>query len=155
MENKVKFKKIRNIKLKLGRPKKKISPRKKLIAKLDRLVSQIVVLAAGNRCERCGKKGGSGSGKTINCHHIFSRSNLSVRWYLPDLVALDAGCHCLNDNSAHKAPIEFIEWLKKKRGIKWYNDLRKKANEIKKWEIWELEELVKAFEGELKELCKT
>lgn len=152
MENKVKFKKIRNIKLKLGRPKKKISPRKKLINKLDKLFSQIITFQ--NKCEMCGQVSSGGRGKAINVHHIFSRSNLSVRWYKPNGIALDAGCHTLNNNSAHKAPIEFIEWLKEIRGIKWYNDLRKRANEIRIWEDRELELLVEIFEGELKEQCK-
>ena len=120
-----------------------------LINKLDKLFSQI--LTASGICEMCGKKGERGCGTTINVHHIFSRSNLSVRWYKPNGIALDAGCHCLNNNSAHKAPIEFFEWLKIKRGLKWYNDLRKKANEIRKWELYELEELVEKFEGELKD----
>lgn len=145
---KIKNKYIR-IKLKRGRPKKKISPRKKLIAKLDKLVSEIVAIS--QICERCGKKGGQGAGKTINTHHIFSRSNLSVRWYKPNLIGLDAGCHCLNNNSAHKAPVEFIEWLKETRGIKWYNDLRKMANTIRIWEDRELELLIKSLEVELRE----
>ena len=100
----------------------------------------------------CGKKGETGRGTAINVHHIFSRSNLSVRWYKPNGIALDAGCHTLNNNSAHKNPIEFIEWLREVRGIKWYKDLRKKANEIKKWELWELEELIEEFEKQLKVL---
>ncbi|GAI46773.1 unnamed protein product [marine sediment metagenome] len=88
MKNKVKFKKLI---FKRGRPKKKISKRKSLINKLDKLISKI--MTASQICEMCGKKGGDGSGKYINIHHIFSRSNLSVRWYKPNLIGLDAGCH--------------------------------------------------------------
>ena len=56
-----------------------------------------------------------------------------------------SGHHTLNTYSAHKAPIWFIEWLKKKRGIEWYENLIIKANQVKKWTIPELEELVKEF----------
>jgi len=67
--------------------------------------------------------------KYLNSHHIFSRNNYSVRWNPSNGVCLCAGHHVLCNFSAHKAPLEFAEWLKEKRGKKWYEQLRKKAKQ--------------------------
>ena len=120
--------------------KKAKTKRRKLRDQLDKLWAEIVKQRAGYKCERerCDKT-------TFNSHHIFSRSNLSVRWDLDNGVCLCSGHHTLNTYSAHKAPIWFIDWLKKERGIEWYENLIVKANQVKKWTIPELEELVKEF----------
>jgi len=67
---------------------------------LDKLWSNLVKLKANNRCE-----------------------------YPSNGVCLCAGHHVLCNFSAHKAPLEFAEWLKEKRGKKWYEQLRKKAKQ--------------------------
>jgi len=102
------------------------------IRKLDKFVSQKI--REKGYCEWCGKRG------YLHTHHIFSRSNRSVRWHLPNLVALCPSCHTFGNRSAHKAPLEFAEWLKEVRGEEWYNDLRREASKIKKLtyeEVWE------------------
>ena len=76
------------------------------------------------KCEKCGKT------SYLNSHHIFSRSNRSVRWSIENGITLCSGCHTLCNDSAHKAPADFVEWLKDYRGIKWYNKLRLKAHSI-------------------------
>lgn len=82
---------------------------------------------AGNKCEYCGKT------EYLNAHHIFSRSNHAVRWYLPNGIALCAGHHTLkSDFSAHKTPADFVEWVKEYRGLEWYEDLRSRAKQIQK-----------------------
>ncbi|TET08093.1 MAG: hypothetical protein E3J83_04255 [Candidatus Atribacteria bacterium] len=124
--------------------KKAKTTRRKLRDQLDKLWAEIVKKRAGNKCEYCRKT------TYLNTHHIFSRSNLSVRWDLDNGVCLCAGHHTLSNNSAHKSPAEFIEWIKEMWGIGWYEDLRKKANQIKKWTIPELKELVKEFKSEAK-----
>lgn len=126
------------------KPKKKPkTERQKLKDKLDKLFS--VIIRSKGHCERCGKT------EYLNCHHIFSRSNLSVRWNLDNGVCLNAGWHTLQKNSAHKNPIEFINWIKGQRGVEWYENLRIKANQIKKWTIPELKEKVKAFQEMIKQ----
>lgn len=99
---------------------------RRLKKRLDDLWAKIVKILAGNRCEKCGRS------DTLNSHHVFSRSNHSVRWDFDNGVCLCAGCHCLNNDSAHKAPLEFAEWFKKKRGEKIYEHLRIKASQIYK-----------------------
>ncbi len=89
---------------------------KKEIKKLDLLWAQAVKIKG--KCELCGRR------DYLNAHHIFSRSAKSVRWDLDNGVCLCAGHHTLTNTSAHKAPIWFIEEMKKRRGEKWYKDLQ-------------------------------
>ena len=123
-----------------NRRKRKSSPRALLVRELDKLWRRLVILKADNRCEKSGELGKEGRGHALNAHHIVGRSNYSVRWDENNGVALAAGNHTLTTHSAHKAPLEFLEFMKEKRGEKWYNDLRTKANTIKKWTILELQE---------------
>ena len=127
--------------------KKAKTERRKLRDQLDKLWAEIVKQRARSVCEykTCKKT------DYLNSHHIFGRSNLSVRWNLDNGVCLCPGHHTFNNYSAHKAPIWFIEWIKKQRGIEWYENLRKKANQVKKWTIPELRELVEEFKKEVKE----
>ena len=93
---------------------------------LDKLWAELVKLRASNKCEKCGKR------EYLNAHHIYSRSNYSTRWDETNGCCLCAGHHTLTNDSAHKAPMEFIEWIKEKRGETWYQTLRLKANNIHK-----------------------
>ena len=88
---------------------------------LDNLWSRLVKEKAGNKCEYCDKNSG------LNSHHVFSRSNKRVRWDLDNGVCVCVLHHIFGLFSAHKAPIEFVEWLKDYRGEDWYNQLRVKA----------------------------
>lgn len=91
---------------------------------LDKLWAEKVKDLADFKCEYCGKE------TYLNSHHIFSRSNKSVRWYLPNGICLCSGHHVLTNFSAHKAPMEFSEWIKEYRGDKWFQELRKKAGQV-------------------------
>ena len=102
--------------------KKKTRTSKK--RKLDRLWSTLVKERANHKCEYCGKT------THLNSHHIFSRNNHSVRWDLENGVCLCPSHHVLGNFSAHKAPIEFSEWLKETRGEEWFNNLRVKAKTV-------------------------
>ena len=79
---------------------------------------------AGYKCEYCGKT------EYLNSHHVFSRTNYSVRWDVNNGVCLCAGHHVLGNFSAHKAPLEFADWLKGKRGEEWYGKLLLKAKKV-------------------------
>jgi hypothetical protein len=113
---------------------------------IDKLWADIVKVKAGHKCEYidCEKT------TYLNSHHIFSRSNHALRWNLENGVCLCAGHHILSNMSAHKAPLEFAEWLKEYRGIEWYERLRRLSrvvttmtdyDEIKKQLYTELEKL--------------
>lgn len=82
---------------------------------------------ANFKCEYCGKI------DTLNSHHIFSRSNHSVRWDLDNGVCLCVAHHTFSKGfSAHKTPVEFVEWIKEVRGEEWYDNLRRKARSVYK-----------------------
>ncbi len=91
---------------------------------LDKIWSEAVKEVAGGRCEICMKN------TTLNSHHIFSRSNRSVRWDLDNGICLWVAHHTFGNFSAHKSPIEFIEKLKEMRGEDWYERLRAKARKV-------------------------
>lgn len=133
---------IEKVEVKLFNKAKK--SKKKLAKECDKLWSELIKMRAGNVCEKCGRA------KTLNSHHVYSRSNKSVRWDVDNGCCLCAGCHALSSTfSAHKTPIEFVEWIKDKRGETWYVRLRMKANSISKVDLM-LEKLY--LENELKEL---
>lgn len=110
--------------------------RKRMRNKLDHIFS--LKIRERGACERCGKK------ETLQASHIYSRSNLAVRWDLDNCFCYCAGCHFW----WHKNPVEAGEWTKEKMGNERYQALRKKANQIKKWTDQELNNLYL-------ELCQT
>lgn len=107
---------------------KKIS-KKTIKNKLDKLISNIV--KSQGKCQKCNQKSPLVQLQTA---HIFSRSNLSVRWDLDNVLCLCAKCHFW----AHKNPLEFAEFVKKLLGEEKYNNLISKAHKTKKWDITEL-----------------
>ena len=104
--------------------------RKTIRNKLDKVFS--LIIREYGSCEKCGKRDG------LQCAHIFSRSNLAVRWDTDNAWCLCAGCHLY---WAHKNPVEFTEWTKNRMGEEKYQALRVKANTIKKWTDIELSQL--------------
>ncbi len=93
---------------------------------LDNLWRFAIYKQGKNECEYCGKK------ESLNAHHIFSRSNFSVRWDIDNGVCLCVSHHIFGIMSFHKSPIEMLEWIKQKRGIEWYNRLLEKSHVIMK-----------------------
>lgn len=98
--------------------------KKKEMNKLDELWS-LKVRSVGV-CERCGRT------THLNPHHIYSRSNRAVRWDLNNGICLCSGCHVLCTDSAHKAPADFIDWVKDYRGSVWWARLVVQKNKIVK-----------------------
>lgn len=111
------------------KPLKKLrkKPKKNLLNKLlDVLWSKAVKILAGEKCEYCG------STKHLNSHHIFGRRNFAVRWEVTNGVCLCSGHHQFDSRfSAHQTPTKFTDWIKDKRGLKWYEELNNKSNTIK------------------------
>ncbi|MFA5420855.1 MAG: hypothetical protein WC280_02445 [Patescibacteria group bacterium] len=101
---------------------KKQSSKGYIEKKLDTKWSEQVKIKAGYKCEICGTR------ENLNSHHIFSRSNKAVRHDVENGCCLCAKHHLFDLKlSAHKAPVEFLEIIREKRGEKWYNKLRQKA----------------------------
>ncbi len=91
---------------------------------VDKIWSEAVKEKAGHKCEYCGAI------KYLNSHHIFSRSNHTTRWDIDNGICLCAKHHVLGNFSAHKAPLEFSEWIKEIRGEKWFNELLSKSRKM-------------------------
>ena len=92
--------------------------------KLDRLWSKCIKKRAGGRCELCGRQGNE-------AHHLFKRQYKSVRWDLENGIYLCAGvgsCHSL----AHSKRAEFAEWIIRRKGKEWYDELERRKNTIMK-----------------------
>jgi len=109
---------------------------KREIKKLDKLIRE-KALEHSNRCEKCGKRG------VLHCHHIFGRRRRNTRWDKNNICVLCPTCHVFGLDSAHQAPLLFVKWIKKKRGVKWYNKLMRKANQISKKTYEEVLEEIK------------
>lgn len=85
--------------------------------KLINLWQGIVKDKAGRRCEICGKC------KYLNAHHVISKSERNLAYYIPNGVALCSGHHTLCTLSAHKNPLWFRKLMIVKRGNGWERDL--------------------------------
>jgi len=94
------------------------------IGTLDGLWRKAVKLVYGDTCDICGRS------EYINIHHFFSRSNTRLRWFVPNGIVLCAKHHNFDHYiSAHKAPAEFVDFIKRKRGDEWYHIILTKNQE--------------------------
>ena len=109
--------------------KKKAKTRGKFIKELDVLFSKIVRESSSGKCDKCGSR------LKVQCAHVFSRHNMSVRWDFDNALPLCWRCHFW---WAHKEPIQFNDFVAKKLGAIHFNLLKARVLRIKKWEQWEL-----------------
>jgi hypothetical protein len=114
--------------------------------KLDNVWSQLVKLRAGNKCESCG------STQNLNSHHIYSRAKKSLRWNLNNGICLCVGHHIGTYFSAHKTPLDFINWLIVYKGEVFVRDLEITANMSFKWSLSEKQLLLSDLKKELNDL---
>ena len=114
---------------------------KKIDKQLDDAWSKKVKELAGYKCEYCGKT------SPLNSHHIYSRSKKSTRWDVDNGVCLCVGHHTFSSSfSAHKTPLEFVEWVKAYRGDVWFHFLCLKANATVKLHDHEKLEILKQLQ---------
>ncbi len=111
---------------------------------LDNAWSLLVKLRAGNKCEYCNNT------RTLNSHHVFTRTNKSTRWDVLNGISLCASHHILNSKfSAHGTPTIFTEWIMNKRGENWHNLLRLRAHSDGKRTKFEKEILLRELKKEI------
>jgi len=119
--------------------------RKGIDGKLDTAWSLLVKLKAGMKCEYCGKT------TYLNSHHIFSRSKRSTRWNVNNGVCLCVGHHTFSSTfSAHKTPLEFVDWLTNKKGEEFIDRLRIQAHSLSKLHNFEKQILLDELNKEIK-----
>ena len=73
----------------------------------DTIWSMIIRHRAGYRCQKCGRKA-----KKLDTHHLIPRGRYMTRHELSNGLALDAGCHTFNNDSAHHDRTGFTNWFK-------------------------------------------
>ncbi len=91
--------------------------RRDLIKIADKLVSEIVRLRDGGKCQRCGRPGN-------NAHHIFSRKYLQIRHFLGNLILLCFACHL---HVAHGEPEKFRDFIIQRIGQDKFDRLKVSA----------------------------
>ena len=117
--------------------------------KLDKIWSLLVKHKAKWECEYCGKS------STLNSHHIYSRSKKSTRWHVQNGICLCVAHHTFSSTfSAHKTPLEFVQWLYKYKGKDYIERLEIKANTTCKLFKFEKELLLQELIKELKKYEK-
>ena len=111
--------------------------RKKLIKKLDRIVSETVKLR-DECCVICGSK------KQLGAGHVFSRNHYSTRWDLANVF-----CQCWSCNFRHrvKDPMPYYNWYIEKFGWKKMQKLYKRWKETKPIKTYDLEKLHKKLKS--------
>jgi hypothetical protein len=87
-----------------------------LTKKLDKIISEKV--RNRGKCEMCGNT------QTLQCCHIYSRSNRAVRWDELNLLCLCAGCHFFS----HKNPLKFTAFVNQHLGDK-VDELTRRSNQ--------------------------
>jgi hypothetical protein len=95
--------------------------------KLKKLHS-LIVRTRDKKCLKCGKT------DTLQCAHVFSCKHKNTVWDEDNAVTLCFACHFY---WAHKDPLEFTEWIKKRWGEDKYWEMMLKHNIAKKWTLSE------------------
>ena len=107
--------------------KKKVQSRKTIQNRMDKNWSLAVKIAAGHKCEKCGRepyykdivwKSGPKKGQAgrllvqLNSHHIIRRSVKVIRWDLSNGLCLCPGCHTrLAHSESYMDQLEYHQWL--------------------------------------------
>ena len=121
-----------------------------LVKKLDRIFSYYIrlrdVMPNGvGKCISCGKIKPYGE---LDCGHFFGRMNMATRFD-------EDNCHgeCRGCNRASADHLIFYqENLIKKIGVARFSSLRERAHSTKKWEEYELQEMIAKYTKEVKRL---
>ena len=125
---------------------------KTLIKELDKVFSLFIRLrdsrAYGFRYFKCPTCGRILPFEEADCSHYYSRVNMNTRYCEDNCVA-----ECAFDNRFNSSHlIAMGDYLKSKLGEQRYQLLRLKANTHKKWECWELEQMIKYYKARIEQL---
>ena len=121
-----------------------LPPRKKLVARLDSLTSQIVRLRDG-QCVLCQ------STDRLQCGHLFGRRSHGARWDLER----DGNCHtqCAGCNQRHNYdPWRYFNWYLDWHGREAFDALYRRWEAGHKYSRLELIALVGEYEAKLEEM---
>lgn len=124
--------------------------RSSLVKKLDKVFALYIrlrdVMPSGyGKCISCGKIKPYGE---LDCGHFYSRINMATRFDEDNCSAECRGCNRVSADHL----IFYQENLIKKIGVARFSTLQSRAHSIKKWEDYELEEMIKKYTKEVKRL---
>lgn len=86
---------------------RRISPRRRLQADLDRAARFECLLAAGGACARCAR-----TDLPLEWHHVIGRRTIALRWHPENALALCMECH----RWWHGHPRTALHWFVEKFG---------------------------------------
>lgn len=107
----------------------------------DIAFSDCVRYAAKYTCQRCGKTDGQ-----MECSHIFSRKNRTIRWAKDNAMCKCHTCH----RWWHENPTESGNWFRNMVGEGFYSLLLERKNAKVKVSKLEEEEIAKHYREQLK-----
>ena len=113
--------------------------------KLDVIFSQLVRERANFICEACATNKRLEQ-STLDCAHIFSRRNLSLRFHPKGAVSLCRGCHMFYTEN----PFDWSDWCRDHFGGDLLAELRLVSNQTVKWTKKQREEIYDHYKQELR-----
>ena len=126
---------------KSGKPRKRSGGVKRSPA--DIAFSDCVRYAAGYTCQKCGKVDGQ-----MECSHIFSRKNRTIRWAKDNAMCKCHTCH----RWWHENPTESGDWFRNLVGEGAYQILVEKKNSKQRVSKLEEEEIAKHYREQLRKM---
>lgn len=120
----------------IPKPVKKNSDRKKIVKKLDTLVSQIIRKRVPY-CVTCNSR------ERLQCSHIFSRVAYSTRWDFNNLTTQCAGCNMRHEHDSF--PLH--DWFIREYSLEDFRILHALWKQPKKWTQADLEALYEKLSG--------
>lgn len=123
-----------------------------LIKKLDKVFSLYIRLRDVNQdgyfhCPTCGRYLPFSK---ADCSHLWGRAHMSTRFDPDNVVA-----ECSYDNRMNSSHlVQLTEYFKKTLGQQKFDLLQWKHNQAKNWSLFELQELIKYYQGEVERLKK-
>lgn len=116
-------------------------PRKKIIKKLDFLVSQIVILR-DKKCVCCGSR------ERLQCGHYVSRRYNALRWDLTNCHAQCGGCNIIHNRN----PMPYSKYMIESYGSGILKELENKLIAYNGFKISDLRVRLEEFENTLDNL---
>ena len=131
--------------------KKPKSKRSKLIKECDRLLSRILKIRRGFRCERCGKEA---KPRGLHAHHLLKKGHYGgLRYDEDNIVILCYHCHRFKAHSSDIETLqEFNKWVEEHLGRVKFTHLKQRGAKAKPIKTYMLEGLRDYLKMELKEL---
>lgn len=126
----------------------KVPSRTKLIKKIDKVVSHIVRIRDGWRCQRCHKLYTPPT-QALHCSHYFSRRYMGTRFDLDNMDAMCYGCHRMIEGDKQGW---YKDFKLKQLGKDKFLYLETRAYGITKYGLHDLQMLLHVLDEQLKEI---